>query len=219
MVHDELKNSLHLHYGHEILGISIVQDRSNFCVRAVRFIAFLWHFELTTQNYIIASNCSKWLNLFLATPEQTINVHKLNLVENKFRTQFLTRKAQNIFIASVHPSVRLSVSLSVCLSVWNQNLVVWKQYLTMMQTMHVRGPRSGSGPEKLSSAPRSTSSILMLVKRRNMSFDFRRRISATSWIWMLWLTLPWTMNAEEEWLCEQQSVCANYRDPGLGSEV
>ena len=43
-----------------------------------------------------------------------------------------------MFIASVCPSVRPSV----CLSVWNQNLVVWKQNLTMMQ-----GPRSG--PEKL----------------------------------------------------------------------
>ena len=81
-----------------------------------------------------------------------------------------------MFIASVRPSVRPSVCLSacpsvrlsvcpsvrpsVCLSVWNQNLVVWKQNLTTMQ-----GPRSGreggprSGPEKLSSAPRSTSSI------------------------------------------------------------
>ena len=35
-----------------------------------------------------------------------------------------------MFTASVRPSVRLSV----CLSVWNQNLVVWKQNLTMMQT-------------------------------------------------------------------------------------
>ena len=62
-----------------------------------------------------------------------------------------------MFIASVCPSVRPSVRLSV----WNQNLVVRKQNLTMMQ-----GPRSGreggprSGPEKLSSAPRSTSSIM-----------------------------------------------------------
>ena len=61
------------------------------------------------------------------------------------------------YVYCVCPFVRPSV----CLSVWNQNLVVWKQNLTMIQ----QGPRSGrewgpwSGPEKLSSAPRSTSSI------------------------------------------------------------
>ena len=59
-----------------------------------------------------------------------------------------------MFIASVRPSVRPSVCL-----------VVWKQNLTMMQ-----GPRSGleggpqSGPEKLSSAPRSTSSTVLPVR-------------------------------------------------------
>ena len=53
----------------------------------------------------------------------------------KFRTQFSTRKAQNIFIASVRLSVRLSET-----KIWSFE--------------------NKSGPEKLSSAPRSTSSIL-----------------------------------------------------------
>ena len=54
-----------------------------------------------------------------------------------------------------------SVCLSVCLSVC-QNLVVWKQNLTMMQ----------GGPEKLSSARRSTSSILIpSVWNQNFVWD------------------------------------------------
>ena len=60
--------------------------------------------------------------------------------------------------------LRLSVCLSVC-PVWNQkNQNILVENLTMMQrgvrfADHVRGPRSGPLPEKLSSAPRSTSSI------------------------------------------------------------
>ena len=62
-----------------------------------------------------------------------------------------------MFIASVRLSVRLSVCLSVCPSVCLSETKIWS-----FKTKIWRWCRQlhGSGPEKLISAPRSTSSIL-----------------------------------------------------------
>ena len=127
--------------------------------------------------------CSKWCS--------RTNCNNKSDDQNPWcRTWTSEHYSELSFLKQGRPRTYL-LRLSVCLSClkpkknwWNQkilviNLVGRKQNLTMMQTMHGRGPRSG--PEKLSSAPRSTSSIrLFCPQRQHTSAD-----ETIAWLWFV----------------------------------
>ena len=90
-------------------------------------ISFLLQFKIINR---VFTRVTFWLSNF--------GKYKMSKYIPKFRTQFLTRKAQNMFIASVCQSVRPSVCLSET-KIWSFENKIWRW-------CRGGGPRSAPGP-------------------------------------------------------------------------